>query len=259
MISFDDILFFDTETTGVIPRGAQWDANYSDFPYIVQISWMKGKKIESHIIRPDGWEIPNAVSEIHGITNEIAIRDGEPFADVVWRFITDCIGSELICGHNIHFDTSVIKANILRDFGWPYYDEYGVEDALFKGKRVDTMLSSVKWVDARFANGRLKFPRLEELYSRCFPGETFPSHDALEDVKAVARCLPVLVEKGFVELKLKEYPNEDLFHTQERPKNGPNSADNVKVDNLPIQDEKRGEIAFFEKITEYDVELNFFE
>ena len=66
----------------------------------------------------------------------------------------------------------------------------------------------MKWVDARNSWGKLKFPNLGELYARCFPGETFPAHDALEDTKAVARCLPVILELGLVELKVKEYPEE---------------------------------------------------
>lgn len=70
-----------------------------------------------------------------------------------------------------------------------------------------------------FANGRPgKFPKLEELYNKCFPGETFPAHDALEDVKACKRCIPVLVENGIIELKPKEYPAEQLkFNPEQEP------------------------------------------
>ena len=70
-----------------------------------------------------------------------------------------------------------------------------------------------------FANGRPgKFPTLEELYNKCFPGETFPAHDALEDVKACKRCIPVLVENGIIELKPKECPAEQLkFNPEPEP------------------------------------------
>lgn len=127
------------------------------------------------------------------------MEHGEPFAAVVDMFIQDCHEAGLICGHNIHFDTGIVKANILRELGREYYDANDVETALYKGKRIDTMRPTMKWVDARMANGRLKFPNLSELYSRCFPGETFPAHDALEDTKAVARCLPVILELGLVD------------------------------------------------------------
>ena len=207
-MTIKDVLFFDTETTGIPDRAAKWDVDFADYPHIVQIAWMRGEKMESHIIRPDGWSIPDDVVAVHGITTEFALANGEPFAAVVDQFIQDAHDAGLICAHNIHFDTSIIKANILRELGREYYDANDVESALYKGKRIDTMRPTMKWVDARTETNRLKFPKLEELYDRCFPGETFPAHDALEDVKAVARCLPVILENGFVELKVKEYPEE---------------------------------------------------
>ena len=205
-MTINDVLFFDTETTGIPDRSAKWDTDFADYPHVVQMAWIHGCKVENHIIRPDGWEIPDDTVAVHGITTEYALEHGEPFAAVVDMFIQDCHDAGLICGHNIHFDTSIVKANILRELGREYYDANDVENALYKGKRIDTMRPTMKWVDARMANGRLKFPNLSELYSRCFPGETFPAHDALADVKAVARCLPVIVELGLVELKVKEYP-----------------------------------------------------
>lgn len=51
---------------------------------------------------------------------------------------------------------------------------------------------------------------MEELFAKLFPGETFPAHDALQDVKALRRCIPELVELGIIELKQKEYPAEQL-------------------------------------------------
>lgn len=207
-MTINDVLFFDSETTGVPPRNADWKTEYEEFPHIVQLAWMIGNKVESHIIRPDNWVVPEEAAEIHGITTERALAEGEPFALVVDMFIADCLDAGLVCAHNIYFDTSIIKANILRELGREYYDANDVESALFKGKRIDTMRPTMKWVDARAANGRLKFPKLEELYSRCFPGETFPAHDALEDVKALARCLPVVVENGLVELVVKTYEDE---------------------------------------------------
>lgn len=45
-----------------------------------------------------------------------------------------------------------------------------------------------------------------------------PAHDALEDVKACKRCIPVLVENGIIELKPKEYPAEQLkFNPEPEP------------------------------------------
>lgn len=255
-MTIDDVLFFDTETTGVPDRAHKWDVDFEQYPHIVQIAWMMDNVAESHIIRPDGWEIPEETVEIHGITTEYAREHGEPFAVVIDRFIAFAQNAGLLCGHNIHFDTSIIKANILRELGHEYYDANDVESALYKGKRIDTMRPTMKWVDARMANGRPKFPNLGELYARCFPGETFPAHDALSDTKAVARCLPVILELGLVELKVKEYPEEQAEKapentaSQEKPVNGPNLADNPENDKLPIQQEKCPQIENPAKITD---------
>jgi len=244
-----DVLIFDTETTGVPEKGAKWDVDFESYPHIVQLAWMVGDKTESYIIRPDGWEIPEEAIAIHGITNEVAKEFGEPFGIVIDRFIEDCMNSPLICGHNIHFDTSVIKANILRELGWDYFNAAEVDAALYKGKRIDTMRPTMKWVDARTASGRMKFPRLEELYSRCFPGETFPAHDALEDVKAVARCLPVILDMGLVELKVKEYPEENV-PSEEKPVNGPITNANEKDNKTYVAPVQGPQIENSEKITE---------
>ena len=246
-----DILFFDTETTGIPDRSAKWDVDFNEYPHIVQIAWVFGDVAESHIIRPDGWEIPDDTVEIHGITTEYAMEHGEAFVFVMDRFIAFAKKAGLLCGHNIHFDTGIVKANILRELGHEYYNANDVEQALFKGKRIDTMRSTMKWVDARNSWGKLKFPNLGELYARCFPGETFPAHDALEDTKAVVRCLPVILKMGLVELKVKEYPDE----AQEKPVNGPNSADNSKDDKLPIQQEKAPQIENSAKLTDAVADL----
>ena len=262
-----DVLFFDTETTGIPERTWKWDLDYKYYPKIVQIAWMIGEHAESHIIRPDGWEIPSEITDIHGITTEYALAHGEPFVVVIDRFLAFAQNAGLICGHNIHFDTGIVKANILRELGWEYYDANGVEQALFKGKRIDTMRPTMKWVDARMASGRLKFPNLGELYARCFPGETFPAHDALADTKAVARCLPVILDLGLVELKVKEYPEETkaakiafdaakkFGAAPETAGNGPILDAKQKDDKLPIQPEKAPEIENFTKISDAAAEL----
>ena len=41
----ENIIFFDTETTGVIPRGKEEPLVYTDdFPHVVQLSWKLGDK-----------------------------------------------------------------------------------------------------------------------------------------------------------------------------------------------------------------------
>lgn len=53
-----DICFFDCETTGVPAKGLKWDADFNQFPHVVQLAWAFGDKERSFIIKPDNYEIP---------------------------------------------------------------------------------------------------------------------------------------------------------------------------------------------------------
>lgn len=33
-----DVLFFDTETTGIPDRAAHWDTDFMDYPHVVQLA-----------------------------------------------------------------------------------------------------------------------------------------------------------------------------------------------------------------------------
>lgn len=189
------ILFFDTETTGLPPSKARWEVDYDSFPHIVQLSWIMGDKEEDHIIRPDGWKIPEESTLIHGISHERAMDEGEDMAEVLSMFVEDCVVAEMLVGFNIYFDTSVVKANILRTIGRNYYD-CKADAALHKSKRYDLMFKTIKLVRARNSRGGAKFPSLVELYN-CLFGESFPAHNALEDVKATIRCYNELNQQNY--------------------------------------------------------------
>lgn len=204
------ILYFDCETTGLPPKGAKWDKDFNVFPYIVQLAWCVGDKERNLIIKPNDWEIPEEATRVHGITTEHAKKVGVPFNVAMWEFLEDALNAPLICAHNIYFDTSMIKAGVLREFGDSEDIINLLEEPLNKGKRIDTMMKTIKFVGAKYANGKPgKYPKLEELYFKLF-GETFPAHDAMEDVRALKRCLPLLIEKQIIRL-------EEYQQTQEQP------------------------------------------
>lgn len=195
----EKVLIFDTETTGLPPKGAKYDTDFMQFPRVVQLAWQFNGELKNYIVKPFGWEIPEEATKVHGITTERAIKEGLPFQTIMDEFIHDCQQAEKIIGHNIYFDTSIIKSNILR-MKMPRFFENIVEPALHKDKRICTMYKTIKFVGAKFPDGRPgKFPRLEELYEKLF-NETFPAHDAAEDVKATARCVDELVKLQLIEI-----------------------------------------------------------
>ena len=204
-IDLSNICVFDCETTGIPRKGQKWETDFMTFPNIVQIAWSFNGKERNYIIYPKNWIIPPETVKIHGITTERALREGVQFSEIIDEFLDDCNNAYLLIGHNIYFDTSIIKAMILRVMGREYYEEKA-EKALFKGKRIDTMKSTIKFVGARYPNGKPnKYPKLDELYTKLFPGESFEAHNAIEDVRALFKCVKPLVELGIIELKQKIY------------------------------------------------------
>ena len=75
-----NILVFDTETTGLIPRIIDYNNKYwfSTFPYIVQFSWILYNDNSNYIVDKgdciiklkDDITIPEDSIKIHGITNQ---------------------------------------------------------------------------------------------------------------------------------------------------------------------------------------------
>jgi hypothetical protein len=96
-----NILFFDTETTGL------------QRPDLVEICWMvyQGRRrlhVHHYLIRPDGWIVPVAATNIHGISHERAVREGRPLREVMQLFIEDIRNCQLVVAHNLHFDRRVM-------------------------------------------------------------------------------------------------------------------------------------------------------
>lgn len=174
-------LFFDTETTG-LPK--DWSAPLTDldnWPRLVQLAWLTydkaGNKISgaSHIIKPVGFEIPDAASKIHGITTEQAMSIGEPLESVLKILHHQISMSGVIVGHNIGFDAKIVGAEFL----WN-----NLPRITPARKRICTMLESTRYC----ALPKNKWPKLTELHEKLF-GESFDgTHDASADIAATARC-----------------------------------------------------------------------
>lgn len=196
----DKVLFFDVETTGLPPKKADWRTDYNTFPYVVSIAWKLGGVEKDRVVKPEGYEIPPEATEIHGITQEQAIQFGRPFRNILIEFVEDLRNANLVVGHNIYFDSSIIKANTVRYFGMDYY-ELILDPILHVSRRFDTMQKTIKFVGAKHENGRGgKWPKLSELHEKLFPGEKFMEHDALQDVIATERCFWKLLDLGVIEM-----------------------------------------------------------
>ncbi len=182
----DLILFFDTETTGFINKAKPLD--HESQPHLVQFAAMltsedgRVYRATSVIIKPSGYEIPEASSNVHGITTKIADALGVGLGFALAWFI-DALGcASLIVAHNAEFDLKVMKAQMMR--------ESAVTSAEYlSGFPVfDTMKESTDLVKLPGRFGSYKWPKLNELHKFLFNEDFEGAHDALEDVRATMRC-----------------------------------------------------------------------
>lgn len=186
-------LFFDTETTGV-PRN--YNAPITDvdnWPRLVQIGWMlydeEGKIDECEmIVAPDGFTISGEVAKVHGITQQIAEEKGMALPYVLGVFTAVLIKSNVVIGHNISYDLSIIGAELHR-LSLPN---------LFEGKsQVCTMKSSTNY--CQIPGGRpWKWPKLHELYQKLFNEPLAQTHTALDDIQNTAKCYFELKRLGVI-------------------------------------------------------------
>jgi DNA polymerase-3 subunit alpha len=188
-------LIFDTETTG-LPRNK--NAPLSDFdnwPRLVQLAWQlhdgKGNLLsqQNFIIKPEGFDIPFKAEQVHGISTSRAIEEGHDLKSVLAHFSSDVEKTEVLVGHNIEFDISIIGAELLRSLL--------STERFLSLQKVDTGLSSIEFCQlAGGVGGKLKMPRLSELYEKLF-GENFQdAHDAAYDVDATAKAFFGLLERN---------------------------------------------------------------
>jgi len=186
-------LFFDTETTGV-PK--DYKAPAIEWPRMVQLAWLmhneKREVVDSGnlIIKPEGFKIPKAAADIHGITDEIALEKGTDLKEVLIVFKERLDTAKYIIGHNVSFDRKILRGELIRK-----EIEYDSSEKI----KICTMMLSTKYCAIPNKFG-FKWPKLQELHEKLF-GEGFEgAHDASADIKATARCFWKLIDLGIIKL-----------------------------------------------------------
>lgn len=187
-------LIFDTETTG-LPKNFRAPVSDTDnWPRCIQIAWQlhdeDGKLIEhqDYIIKPEGFNIPFDAEKIHGISTELAQKEGLPLAEVVERFIAALGKAKFVVGQNIEFDLNVMGSEFYR---------MGIEDPFQRLSVLDTCTE----ITAQLCQipggrgGRFKLPTLTELHEFLFDATFAEAHNATADVEATTRCFLELVRR----------------------------------------------------------------
>jgi len=201
-------LFFDTETSG-LPKDFNAKAAANDnWPRLVQLAWivtdldLNVLKAESHLVKPDGFEISKDAEKVNGISTEYALENGEDIIGVLRAFRNDVRSCCACIGHNIRFDQMVVGSEILRA---------GMKDVISGMTGIDTMESSKNYCCFRKPDGTVKRPKLQELYTFLFGEEFQYAHDAMADVTATMKCFEELIRLDVIRIagykKIKSHEN----------------------------------------------------
>ena len=184
------VLFFDTETTGIPNFRLPIDDPCQ--PYLVQIAGIltddAGKVLAqlSMIVNSDV-DVPEAASNVHGITRERAAALGAPVPVVLAPFFHLWLRADLVVAHNLPFDEFVLKSAITR--------YWGAHRTLPEKPGFCTLKASAPIVNLPATPRMLaagikgpKSPRLDEAYQYFFgDGVLSGAHDALVDATACMR------------------------------------------------------------------------
>ena len=128
-------LIFDTETTGLPKR---WNAPLTDsdnWPRCIQIDWQLHDKNgallehEDYLVQPEGFNIPYDAEKIHGISTELAQKNGILLEEVIEKFEKALSKTIFIVGQNLGFDNNIMGAEFHR---------LGIENPLLNFPALDT-------------------------------------------------------------------------------------------------------------------------
>ena len=186
------ILAYDTETSG-LPLFRQ-PSDHPDQPHIVDICGLlfadDGDLVDSFeaMVRPEGWEIPDEVAAIHGITTAIALEQGIPEADALAGFYALHERASLRVAHNEQFDARIVRIAIKRHMHASDADAWTAGNAhctCNAAKPILKLPPTAKMRAAKFFGH--KPPSLDEAL-RFFTGDEHTgAHRARADAEACAR------------------------------------------------------------------------
>ena len=187
-------LFFDTETTGLPKNYNAPSSDVSNWPRLVQLSWILSDNKDTilsnkdYIIKPSGFTIPISSSSVHGITTEFASQNGVELSYAVEQFLADFEKSDIVVGHNIGFDKKVLGAELIR---------LGKSDILNNKRSICTMQSSVDYCKIPGLYG-YKYPKLQELYTKLFGRPFKDAHNSAADIAATVECFWEMRNRGLL-------------------------------------------------------------
>jgi len=185
-------LTFDTETTG-LPRDRYGKINdSSNWPYILQLSWILYDNETNRVFKSndiikidDTVEISQESINVHGITRKKSIEEGISIKSAISKFQKAMSDAHVIIAHNIEFDKKLMMAECARNkMRHEFYNSKGYYCTM----KNSVNLCKIEATSQKTGEKYFRYPRLSYLHEFLF--DTFPkgTHDALVDILICFRC-----------------------------------------------------------------------
>jgi TPR repeat protein len=189
-----DLLFADTETVGIPLDTSASYRNVDNWPRIKQIAWIVyGKDGVVGVQR--NFAITDDVDSASSNSSEYVPKTIKPIHVILHDFLYDLQSCDVIVGHNIQYDVTVILCEMYR---------LGLDtERLENLQQFCTMKYGVNvcGFDTKYGD---RYPSLQELYTKIFHQPFENAHDAYCDIKATADCFWELVRRD--NLQCEDYP-----------------------------------------------------
>lgn len=201
MTELTNIIFFDTETTGL----PLWNepSESPEQPHVLQYAGIltdnEGNEVERYtsIVKPDGWVIPEDAIKIHGITMERAMDEGIPAADALEQFLTLWVKAQLRVGHNEMFDRRMVRIAIKRH-GLGFGPHGTQEERDMQSDHWNAAPDFCTCWSAKYDMGVKKLPKLGEALKHYTGEEQAAAHTAIGDAQDCMKIFWALKARGAV-------------------------------------------------------------
>ena len=241
-------LIFDTETTGLPTKGyKQPISDVENWPRVIQLAWQlhddDGRLVEhkDFLIQPEGFDIPYGSEKIHGISTELADKEGIPLLEGLDLFKEVVAKADFLVGHNVKFDVNVLGCEFFRSELPTDWTEQPILDTC-----TEKTANLCKLLGGR--GGRFKLPTLSELHEHLFESQFNEAHNATADVEATTRCfLELIRRKTFTANELKK--KDDYFFKYQEVNPAPIALIGLKHLNLKGESDKLRKAAEQEQAT----------
>lgn len=195
----------DTETSGLFDFSKPADADGQPRLASLAMVFLDEELAETgrvHIlVKPDGWEMSEAVSAINGLTTEILNEQGFPVADAIKAYADVIDEGHVIVAFNAQYDTKIMRGEMRRA---------GVDDRFERTPNICAMRALVDVCQVPKKTGKgFKFPKLSEACAH-FEIINEGEHSAAGDADACVALLRKLHE-------LKRLPEPAVYYAKVAP------------------------------------------